>query len=240
MFIDVWFVFVCTLAFLLCGTLCICDHWLPARLFAVKFKVTSLFLRGKVNGDVALSRYARQKTREQRHDAPPDFFTCWQQLTVPPRGLCEFKYSPIQIQSKFLMGKCVYCTCTHTFSCIAMFLQDKLVSECAGNIDSIKRVKLILDEEELEDHGLTALSAADRTGNPYCLYHTHTRSIEFQKWLTCALWRLQGSSSDGNSCRCSRATCRRTFSSGTNWTLTSAMSRHGWTLWCPSWRNFKR
>lgn len=42
---------------------------------------------------------------------------------------------------------------------------DKLMSECAGNIDSIKRVKLILDEEEqLVDHGLTALSAADNTG----------------------------------------------------------------------------
>ncbi|KTF80154.1 hypothetical protein cypCar_00031626 [Cyprinus carpio] len=42
---------------------------------------------------------------------------------------------------------------------------DKLMSECAGSIDSIKRVKLILSEEEqLDDHGLTALSAADKTG----------------------------------------------------------------------------
>lgn len=39
------------------------------------------------------------------------------------------------------------------------------MSECAGNIDSIKRVKLILDEEELEDRGLAARSAVDRTGN---------------------------------------------------------------------------
>uniref|UniRef100_A0A671NG83 Spectrin repeat containing, nuclear envelope 2b n=1 Tax=Sinocyclocheilus anshuiensis TaxID=1608454 RepID=A0A671NG83_9TELE len=37
--------------------------------------------------------------------------------------------------------------------------------ECAGSIDSIKRVKLILcEEEQLDDHGLTALSAADKTG----------------------------------------------------------------------------
>uniref|UniRef100_A0A673G3F3 Spectrin repeat containing, nuclear envelope 2b n=1 Tax=Sinocyclocheilus rhinocerous TaxID=307959 RepID=A0A673G3F3_9TELE len=44
-------------------------------------------------------------------------------------------------------------------------LSDKLMSECAGSIDSIKRVKLILSEEEqLDDHGLTALSAADKTG----------------------------------------------------------------------------
>ncbi|XP_067242791.1 nesprin-2 isoform X14 [Chanodichthys erythropterus] len=42
---------------------------------------------------------------------------------------------------------------------------DKLMSECAGSIDCIKRVKLILNEEEqLEDHGLTVLSAADKTG----------------------------------------------------------------------------
>uniref|UniRef100_A0A8C2DAU3 Spectrin repeat containing, nuclear envelope 2b n=1 Tax=Cyprinus carpio TaxID=7962 RepID=A0A8C2DAU3_CYPCA len=42
---------------------------------------------------------------------------------------------------------------------------DKLMSECAGSIDSIKRVKLILSEEEqLDDHGLTAHSAADKTG----------------------------------------------------------------------------
>ncbi|KAK7140539.1 hypothetical protein R3I94_012967 [Phoxinus phoxinus] len=42
---------------------------------------------------------------------------------------------------------------------------DKLMSECAGSIDSIKRVKLILNEEEqLEDQGLTVPSAADNTG----------------------------------------------------------------------------
>lgn len=43
------------------------------------------------------------------------------------------------------------------------------MSECAGSIDSIKRVKLILSEEEqLDDHGLTALSAADKTGISIC------------------------------------------------------------------------
>lgn len=41
---------------------------------------------------------------------------------------------------------------------------DKLMSECAGSIDSIKRVKLILNEDEqLEDQGLTGFSAADNT-----------------------------------------------------------------------------
>lgn len=64
-------------------------------------------------------------------------------------------------------------TCTRMFWFISMFLQDKLMSECAGSIDSIKRVKLILDEEELDDHGLTASSATDRTGNTYCLHHVH-------------------------------------------------------------------
>uniref|UniRef100_A0A671L8B7 Spectrin repeat containing, nuclear envelope 2b n=1 Tax=Sinocyclocheilus anshuiensis TaxID=1608454 RepID=A0A671L8B7_9TELE len=45
------------------------------------------------------------------------------------------------------------------------FYSDKLMSECAGSIDSIKRVKLILSEEEqLDDQGLTVLSAADKTG----------------------------------------------------------------------------
>uniref|UniRef100_A0A672KMP0 Spectrin repeat containing, nuclear envelope 2b n=1 Tax=Sinocyclocheilus grahami TaxID=75366 RepID=A0A672KMP0_SINGR len=39
------------------------------------------------------------------------------------------------------------------------------MSDCAGSIDSIKRVKLILSEEEqLDDQGLTVLSAADKTG----------------------------------------------------------------------------
>lgn len=43
------------------------------------------------------------------------------------------------------------------------------MSECAGSIDSIKRVKLILSEEEqLDDHGLTVLSAADKTGIAIC------------------------------------------------------------------------
>lgn len=48
------------------------------------------------------------------------------------------------------------------------------MSECAGSIDCIKRVKLILNEEEqLEDHGLTVLSAADKTGTAVCIMYTH-------------------------------------------------------------------
>ncbi|KAJ7990956.1 hypothetical protein DPEC_G00292250 [Dallia pectoralis] len=38
----------------------------------------------------------------------------------------------------------------------------KLLSECSGTIDSVKRVKLILDDEELEDQGLTTLTTADK------------------------------------------------------------------------------
>ncbi|XP_026133976.1 nesprin-2-like isoform X2 [Carassius auratus] len=42
---------------------------------------------------------------------------------------------------------------------------DKLMFECAGSIDSIKRVKLILSEEkQLDDQGLTVLSIAEKTG----------------------------------------------------------------------------
>uniref|UniRef100_A0A8C2L4F1 Spectrin repeat containing, nuclear envelope 2b n=1 Tax=Cyprinus carpio TaxID=7962 RepID=A0A8C2L4F1_CYPCA len=61
-------------------------------------------------------------------------------------------------------------TLAHTYKYIlcsisSLILQDKLMSECAGSIDSIKRVKLILSEEEqLDDQGLTVLSAADKTG----------------------------------------------------------------------------
>lgn len=48
------------------------------------------------------------------------------------------------------------------------------MSECAGSIDSIKRVKLILNEEDqLEDQGLTVLSAADKTGTGVCVMCAH-------------------------------------------------------------------
>uniref|UniRef100_A0A8K9Y6R8 Spectrin repeat containing, nuclear envelope 2b n=1 Tax=Oncorhynchus mykiss TaxID=8022 RepID=A0A8K9Y6R8_ONCMY len=40
--------------------------------------------------------------------------------------------------------------------------QVKLMSECSGSIDSVKRVKLILNDEELEDQGLTTLTTADK------------------------------------------------------------------------------
>lgn len=43
-------------------------------------------------------------------------------------------------------------------------VQVKLMSECSGSIDSVKRVKLILnDDEELEDPGLTCSTADKQT-----------------------------------------------------------------------------
>lgn len=43
-------------------------------------------------------------------------------------------------------------------------VQAKLMSECSSSIDSVKRVKLILnDEEELEDPGLTVSTADKQT-----------------------------------------------------------------------------
>ncbi len=60
-------------------------------------------------------------------------------------------------------------TYKHFVALFPLSLQDKLMSECAGSIDSIKRVKLILSEEEqMDDHGLTVLSAADKTGIDIC------------------------------------------------------------------------
>ncbi len=56
------------------------------------------------------------------------------------------------------------------------------MSECAGSIDSIKRVKLILSEEEqMGDHGLTVLSAADKTGIDICntLTEMFTQELSF-------------------------------------------------------------
>lgn len=43
-------------------------------------------------------------------------------------------------------------------------VQAKLMSECSGSINSVKRVKLILnDEEELDDPGLTSSTADKQT-----------------------------------------------------------------------------
>lgn len=43
-------------------------------------------------------------------------------------------------------------------------VQAKLMSECSSSIDSVKRVKLILnDDEELEDPGLTVSTADKQT-----------------------------------------------------------------------------
>lgn len=49
------------------------------------------------------------------------------------------------------------------------------MSECSGSINSVKRVKLILnDEEELEDPGLTS-STADKQTSTGTLTEIHNR-----------------------------------------------------------------
>lgn len=48
---------------------------------------------------------------------------------------------------------------------LCVWLQVKLMSECSSSIDSVKRVKLILndDDVELEDPGLTVSTADKQT-----------------------------------------------------------------------------
>lgn len=42
-------------------------------------------------------------------------------------------------------------------------MQVQLMSECSGSIKSVKKVSMILDDEEhQEDHGLTDLTTADK------------------------------------------------------------------------------
>uniref|UniRef100_A0A671WNE7 Spectrin repeat containing, nuclear envelope 2b n=1 Tax=Sparus aurata TaxID=8175 RepID=A0A671WNE7_SPAAU len=49
-------------------------------------------------------------------------------------------------------------------TCVLLCVQAKLMSECSGSINTVKRVKLILnDEEELEDPGLTSSTADKQT-----------------------------------------------------------------------------
>lgn len=53
----------------------------------------------------------------------------------------------------------------HPLDCVCVYVQAKLMSECSGSIDSVKRVKLILndEEEELDDVGLTSSTADKQT-----------------------------------------------------------------------------
>lgn len=47
---------------------------------------------------------------------------------------------------------------------VCVCVQAKLMSECSGSINSVKRVKLILnDEEEVEDPGLSSSTADKQT-----------------------------------------------------------------------------
>lgn len=71
--------------------------------------------------------------------------------------------------------------------------QAKLMSECSGSIDSVKRVKLILnDGEDLEDAGLTSSTASKQTSTGtqteinagargLTLFETNVTVLEVQK-----------------------------------------------------------
>lgn len=57
-------------------------------------------------------------------------------------------------------------------------VQAKLMSECSGSINSVKRVKLILnDEEELEDMGLTSSTADKQTSTGTLTERCHSVQI---------------------------------------------------------------
>lgn len=62
--------------------------------------------------------------------------------------------------------------------CVCVCVQAKLMSECSGSIDSVKRVKLILnDEEELEDPGLTSSTADKQTSTGTLTERRHSVQI---------------------------------------------------------------
>lgn len=57
-------------------------------------------------------------------------------------------------------------------------IQAKLMSECNNSIDSVKRVKLILnDEEELEDPGLTSSTADKQTSTGTLAARRHSAHV---------------------------------------------------------------
>lgn len=59
---------------------------------------------------------------------------------------------------------------------IVCVFQAKLMSECSGSINSVKRVKLILnDEEELEETGLTSSTADKQTSTGKTKQQTHSK-----------------------------------------------------------------
>ena len=58
--------------------------------------------------------------------------------------------------------------------------QSRLMSECSGSLNSVKRVSLILDDEEQPDEqGLTSLTVADKqSGRSRLPTHTSSQSSE--------------------------------------------------------------
>ncbi|MBN3317201.1 SYNE2 protein, partial [Atractosteus spatula] len=78
------------------------------------------------------------------------------QMTQPDSCPCF----PLLLQVPYL---CRCRECTEWPLTVPVPFQVQLMSECSGSIDSVKRVKLILNDEELlpEEQGLTGLSVAD-------------------------------------------------------------------------------
>lgn len=72
-------------------------------------------------------------------------------------------------------GSPTVCMCV----CV-LFLQLRLMSQCSGSIEDIKRVSLMLDDEEqAEELGLTGLTASDKQSGDRRFYHCVINSLLF-------------------------------------------------------------
>lgn len=70
---------------------------------------------------------------------------------------------PVMSQQKQNLSRCFVRTCVQLLTSCPLCLQLRLMSQCSGSIENIKRVSLILDDEEQpEELGLTGLNASDK------------------------------------------------------------------------------
>lgn len=98
---------------------------------------------------------ARLPTKEQRSPQRPGGPDLVSDTHLPPAGLRRFPPMWRDVNTNVTRD----CRLT-----LRVCVQAKLMSECSSSIDSVKRVKLILnDDEELEDPGLTVSTADKQT-----------------------------------------------------------------------------